>query len=153
MAVTSGIMPMTAAIAPRFSKRHPRAAAIFDNLHMTHDIISDILTAESILRERKRAVMYAQLDELRDMTRNVMSREEWRRMGEMMGGVAVMGGPPTGLLRGSATPKAPGAGAEQHPDSAAAGRGHEMPHMHHMPMDGRSRIGSRLPTRAAEHQH
>ena len=29
-------MPMTAAIAPRFSTAHPRAAVIFDNLHMMH---------------------------------------------------------------------------------------------------------------------
>jgi hypothetical protein len=36
-------MPMTAAIAPEFSRRHPRAAVIFDNLHMKHDIISDVL--------------------------------------------------------------------------------------------------------------
>ncbi len=103
-------MPMAAAIAPKFSERHPRAAAIFDNLHMMHDIISDVLAADTIPHDRKREVIYAQLDELQDSTSNVMSWEEWRRMGEMMGGVAVMGGPATGLIEGRPTPAPPSAG-------------------------------------------
>ncbi len=101
------IMPMTPAIAPRFSARHPRAAAIFDNLHMMHDIISDILTADTVPHARKREVIYRQLAELRDSTRNVMSLDEWRGMAEMMGGVAVMGGPATGLVANPPTPAAP----------------------------------------------
>ena len=106
-------MPMTPTIAPRFSERHPRAAAIFDNLHMMHDIISDVLAADTVPRARKRAVIYAQLDELQDSTRNVMSWEEWRTMGEMMGGVAVMGGPATGLIAAPPTTPAP-AGGHRH---------------------------------------
>lgn len=98
------VMPMTSAIAPRFSAAHPRAAAIFDNLHMMHDIISDVLTAGTIPRDRRREVIYAQLEELRDSTRNTMSWEEWRDMGEAMGGAAVMGGPATGLLESAPTP-------------------------------------------------
>ena len=47
---TPRVMPMTAAVAPNFSRRHPRAAVIFDNLHMMHDIISDILIADSVSR-------------------------------------------------------------------------------------------------------
>ena len=103
-------MPMTSAIAPKFSERHRRAAAIFDNLHMMHDIISDVLTADTIPHYRKREVIYAQLDELRDSTRNVMTWGEWRNMGEMMGGVAVMGGPATGLIEGRPTPATPTGG-------------------------------------------
>jgi hypothetical protein len=147
------MMPMTATVAPRFSERHPRAAAIFDNLHMTHDIISDILTSDSIPREKKREVIYAQLDELRDTTRNVMSWEEWRGMGEMMGGVEVMGGPATGLLPESGSPRAGGMGEKQHADSAAAGRGHDMPHMHDMPMDGKKPDRSAPPDSSGGHQH
>jgi len=113
-----GFMPMTAAIAPKFSERHPRAAAIFDNLHMMHDIISDVLAADTIPRGRKREVIYRQLDELRDSTRNTMTWEEGRAMGEMMGGVAVMGGPVTGLIENRPTPSPP-----------AGGTGHE----HHAP--------------------
>ena len=100
-------MPMASAIAPRFSARHPRAAAIFDNLHMMHDIISDILTADTIPHDRKRQVIYAQLDELRDSTRNTMSWDEWRNMAEMMGGVAVMGGAATGLIMTTPAPEPP----------------------------------------------
>ncbi|MGH7526198.1 MAG: hypothetical protein ACREMX_05795 [Gemmatimonadales bacterium] len=108
------IMPMTPAIAPRFSERHPRAAAIFDNLHMMHDIISDILSADTVPHSRKREAIYRQLDELRDSTRNVMSLDEWRGMAEMMGGVAAMGGPATGLLANPPTPAAPGMNHMEH---------------------------------------
>jgi hypothetical protein len=93
------MMPMTATVAPEFSRRHPRAAAIFDNLHMMHDIISDVLVSSSIPAGRKRDVIYRQLKELRDPTRNTMSLEEWRSMGDHMGGIEAMGGPATGLLQ------------------------------------------------------
>ena len=93
-------MPMTPAIAPKFSAAHPRAAIIFDNLHMMHDIISDILAADTIPRDRKGAMIDAQLDRLQDPTRDVMTLDEWRGMADMMGGVANMGGPATGLLKG-----------------------------------------------------
>lgn len=92
------VMPMTSAVAPRFSAAHPRAAVIFDNLHMTHDIISDILAADTVPAGRKREVIYAALDQMQDSTRDVMTMDEWRNMGEMMGGIAIMGGPATGLL-------------------------------------------------------
>jgi len=92
-------MPMTSAIAPRFSAAHPRAAVIFDNLHMMHDIISDILTTPAIPTDEKGRVINEQLHKLQDSTRDVMSMEEWRMMAGHMGGVEVMGGPATGLLR------------------------------------------------------
>ena len=96
------MMPMTSAIAPNFSAQHPRAAVIFDNLHMMHDIISDILITDTIPRAQKRAVIYSQLAEFRDGTQNVISMDEWRSMAEMMGGVGAMGGPATGLLPAAA---------------------------------------------------
>lgn len=92
------VMPMTSAVAPQFSAAHPRAAVIFDNLHMTHDIISDILAADTVPAGRKRMVIYAALDQMQDSTRDVMTMDEWRNMGELMGGLGVMGGPATGLL-------------------------------------------------------
>jgi hypothetical protein len=91
-------MPMTSAIAPRFSAAHPRAAVIFDNLHMMHDIISDILTTDSIPDRSKGRVINQQLDKLQDSSQDVMSMDEWRMMADHMGGVNVMGGPATGLL-------------------------------------------------------
>jgi hypothetical protein len=92
-------MPMTSAIAPKFSAAHPRAAIIFDNLHMMHDIISDILTADTIPHDRKGVMIDQQLDKLQDPSRDVMSLEEWRMMADHMGGIGAMGGPATGLLR------------------------------------------------------
>jgi hypothetical protein len=95
------VMPMTATVAPEFTERHPRAAAIFDNLHMMHDIISDILAADTVPRAKKRDVIYEALAEFRDSTRNVMTRDEWLMMGHHMGGIEAMGGRATGLLPGS----------------------------------------------------
>jgi hypothetical protein len=86
------LMPMTAAVAPRFTARHPRAAVIFDNLHMMHDIISDILSSERVPRNIKEKTIEAALTEFRDGSRSVMLTEEWLGMAEMMGGVARMGG-------------------------------------------------------------
>ena len=73
-----GIMPMTPMVAPTFTARHPRAAAVFDNLHTLHDIISDILVSDVVAPEKKRAAIEAALAEFRDATRNVMPDEEWR---------------------------------------------------------------------------
>ena len=83
---------MTSAVAPRFSARHPRAAVIFDNLHMMHDIISDILLSEKVPRADKQRVIEAALAEFRDGSKQTMSMEEWRDMAAMMGGVERMGG-------------------------------------------------------------
>src|SRR6266545_732705 len=97
------VMPMTATVAPEFTRRHPRAAAIFDNLHMMHDIISDVLAADTVPREKKREVIYTALAEFRDTTRNVMTHDDWLMMGHHMGGIEAMGGPATGLLATSAS--------------------------------------------------
>lgn len=86
------VMPMTSAVAPTFSAAHPRAAIIFDNLHMMHDIISDILANPAVARADKPAVIRAQLAEFRDGTRNLMGMEHWLMMADMMGGVELMGG-------------------------------------------------------------
>ena len=83
---------MTPSVAPSFSVRHPRAAVIFDNLHIMHDIISDILVSPKVPRAEKGKAIERALDEFRDGRRNVMSLEDWRMMGEMMGGVKRMGG-------------------------------------------------------------
>ena len=103
------VMPMTAAVAPEFSRRHARAAVAFDNLHMMHDIISDILASTRVPRAQKREEIYRQLAEFGRSDRNIMALDEWRDMGEMMGGVGLMGGPALGIL-----PDPPTAGASGH---------------------------------------
>jgi hypothetical protein len=135
------MMPMTSAIAPKFSAAHPRAAVIFDNLHMMHDIISDILVADTIPHEKKGQIIGQQLDKLQDPTRDVMSLDEWRMMADQMGGVEVMGGRATGLVQLVQAPAGPmpkagemhGAMPGMAPDSA--GMAHDMGQMDH-PMEG-----------------
>lgn len=132
------IMPMTSAIAPRFSAAHPRAAIIFDNLHMTHDIISDILASDTVPANRKRATIYAALDEMQNSTRNRMPIEEWRNMGELMGGIALMGGPATSLLPALSPAERP----ERARDQGGMHHHHEEPTL--TPADS---------TKPPEHQH
>ena len=56
-------MPLTAEYSPSFAARYPQIAAIFDNLHMLHDNISDILSSGLLpTREGKRAEIYRILD-------------------------------------------------------------------------------------------
>jgi len=86
------VMPMTSAVAPTFSAAHPRAAIIFDNLHMMHDIISDILANPIVARADKPDLIRAQLAEFRNPETNLMGIDHWWMMAAMMGGVERMGG-------------------------------------------------------------
>lgn len=87
------MMPMSPAIATRFSTRYPEAAIIFDNLHSLHDVVSDILTNPSVPRAQKRSAILAAGARYRDNTSFVTSADEWRSMAIEMG-VANMGGLP-----------------------------------------------------------
>lgn len=52
-------MPLTAELSPTFAARYPEIANIFDNLHMLHDNISDILASELLPTwEAKRVEIY-----------------------------------------------------------------------------------------------
>ena len=46
-------MPMTAELSPRFAKRFPEIANAFDNLHMLHDNVNDILAQPSLTEKQK----------------------------------------------------------------------------------------------------
>ena len=46
-------MPMTAEMSPRFAKRFPYIANAFDNLHMLHDNVNDILTSGDLTEAQK----------------------------------------------------------------------------------------------------
>ena len=76
---------------------------------MMHDIISDILVSDSVPHGWKRDVIYAQLREMADSTSQVISWDDWRAMGDMMGGAEAMGGPAVGIV-----PKAPGVAPGDH---------------------------------------
>jgi hypothetical protein len=91
------IMPMTAGVAPEFSKRYPEAAIIFDNLHSMHDVVSDILANDNVPRSRKRAELMRAARLFRDDTSFVMTEPAWRTMAQHMG-VENMGGPAQNFL-------------------------------------------------------
>jgi hypothetical protein len=97
------VMPMTAAIAPTFAARYPEAAIIFDNLHGMHDVISDILASPRVPREKKREEILRAAARYRDDTSFLMTVQEWRDMGTMMG-IQNMGGPAVGFLPGFPEP-------------------------------------------------
>jgi len=88
------MMPMTPAVAPRFTARYPEAAIIFDNLHAMHDVVSDILASPAIPRSAKRAVILTAAARYRDDSSFVTTASDWREMAtsmgaEHMGGLAV----------------------------------------------------------------
>jgi hypothetical protein len=119
------MMPMTSAVAPEFTRRHPDAAAVFDNLHAMHDIISDILVSPVVPREEKRMAILEALARYRDGERDVMTPDEWRAHGAHL---AMMGGPATDILRpaptGAAGPAVEnGAEAVEHTPAGEPGRG------------------------------
>jgi hypothetical protein len=57
-------MPMFHEVAPTFSQRFPEAANIFDNLHMLHDNIDDVLSSSDLFPtlEAKRKQIYQLLE-------------------------------------------------------------------------------------------
>jgi hypothetical protein len=118
-------MPMTAAIAPVFTERYPRFAAVFDNLHMMHDVISDILVSDQVADKRRE--IYRQADLFRDAEAMAVSRQEWIAMA-LAHGLDAQGGPAIGIL-----PPAPTLHAEPHehahehaPDADADAGRHRM---------------------------
>jgi hypothetical protein len=132
------VMPMTPAIAPLFTQRYPDAAAIFDNLHSMHDVISDVLANDSLPRNRKRAEILLAARRYRDDTTQVTSREEWLGMATSMG-LENQGGPVIGVLAEPPTPTVE-LGAVMRHDTAAAG-GHAG---HRMPTDSVERVADTL---------
>ncbi len=80
-------MPMSPAIAPTFTRHYPEFAAIFDNLHSLHDVVSDVLASPTVKESDKRAAILLAISRYRDSTSFVTSREEWLSMSGDMGGV------------------------------------------------------------------
>jgi hypothetical protein len=141
------LMPMTAAIAPTFAERYPEISIVFDNLHMMHDVVSDILGSDQVPRNRKRAEILRAMDMFRDDTSYVTTVEEWRQMAVGMG-VHNQGGPAVGFLPELPTPTVPrgmsmagmdhahmdhGAHADHAEHAAPARPGHDTHAGHPMP--------------------
>jgi hypothetical protein len=102
-------MPMAAAVAPKFTARYPEAAAIFDNLHSLHDVVSDILASPTVPADRKREVLLQAAAEYRDPKVDATSVEEWREMAIAMG-VDGMGGPAVSTAAAVCHPSADASG-------------------------------------------
>lgn len=113
------VMPMTPAVAPRFTERYPEAAIIFDNLHSMHDVVSDILANPSVPRNRKRAEILLAARRYRDDTSFVMTADAWRAMAEHMG-IENMGGPAVGFLPALPRPTVTYGAAMTHDDRTGA---------------------------------
>ena len=99
------VMPMSPAIAPRFSDRYPEAAVIFDNLHSLHDVVSDILANPAVPRSAKRKTILEAAARYRDDHTSITSVKDWRDMADEMG-VEKMGGVPSfgpGKAKGDST--------------------------------------------------
>lgn len=47
------VMPMMAQTSPAFAARFPELANLFDNLHMLHDVINDILVSEGLAAKQR----------------------------------------------------------------------------------------------------
>jgi hypothetical protein len=107
------VMPMTPAIAPRFTARYQEAAIIFDNLHALHDVISDVLASPQVPRDRKRAEILLAARRYRDDTSFVMTDRAWRDMAVEMG-IENQGGLVTGVLTSLPAPTLPVGAAMAH---------------------------------------
>ncbi len=112
-------MPMTAAVAPKFSERYPEAAIIFDNLHSMHDVISDILANPAVPRDRKRAEILLAAQRFRDDTSYIMTVPAWRNMAFHMG-IENMGGPALVTLGARPVPSLTRGAVMQHDDATGA---------------------------------
>jgi hypothetical protein len=88
---TPAEMPMSAAVAPEFSRRYPEAAIVFDNLHALHDVAADVLAAPSLGTGERRRLLLRALDAYQDDVTETTTVDEWRTMSADMD-VARMGG-------------------------------------------------------------
>jgi hypothetical protein len=93
-------MPMSAAIAPRFTSLYPEASIIFDNLHALHDVVSDVLASPLVPEGRKRQEVDVALTRYRDSTSFTTTTLEWLEMARGMGLEAMGGGLPEGEVYG-----------------------------------------------------
>jgi hypothetical protein len=87
-------MPTAPAIAPSLAQRHPRAAAIVDNVHVLHHVIADILTDTHA--DAGPAVQDA-IETFVNPQHLVVSRDEWVLM-SLRRGIWWQGGPAIGKM-------------------------------------------------------
>lgn len=87
-------MPTAPAIAPELVRRHPEIAAVFDNLHMLHDVIADILADFHADREYDMEVALADFTNPEHLA---VSEIDWI-VDSLRHGIYDQGGPALGQL-------------------------------------------------------
>lgn len=87
--------PMAPAIAPRFVMRHGRAAAVLDNMHMMHGVVSDILASEA--RADEPAAIAEAVEQFTDPRHLALPELEWIRT-SLRHGIFAQGGPAIGRM-------------------------------------------------------
>ncbi len=92
-------MPMAPAIAPDFVRLHPRAAAIFDNLNMMHNVIADILVFDERTTDKRAPIDHA-VDQFTDPRRFEIPEMAWIEM-SLRHGIWAQGSPAIGRMQGS----------------------------------------------------
>ena len=87
-------MPTAPAIAPSLAQRHPRAAVIFDNIHVLHHVVADILAGAH--GDAAPAVENA-IDTFLRPQHPIVSRDEWV-LTSLRRGIWWQGGPAIGKM-------------------------------------------------------
>jgi hypothetical protein len=144
------LMPMTAAISPVFAERYPEISIIFDNLHMMHDVVSDILASSEVPRNRKNAEIMRAVELFRDNTSYVTTVDEWRQMAVGMG-VHNQGGPAVGYMAELPTPTVARGMSMAGMDHSAMQHAAGDPHAGHAAADPHAGHAAAQPQPAAEH--
>ncbi|WP_199330658.1 hypothetical protein [Microcoleus sp. FACHB-68] len=112
-------MPMFAELSPDFAARFPHISNTFDNLHMLHDMVNDILASDWMTEEQKkvqikRAIWMVSAEAHKDMKPGDFNANEPLHDHRFMPGMPGMGMMPAGLMNhGMPTNQPPGI-TEQH---------------------------------------
>jgi hypothetical protein len=88
-------MPTPPAISPELTRRHLRAAVIFDNLHILHRVVADILVDTDV--GDKRAAIDEAIARFTDPQQYAVSEFDWLAM-SLRSGIFEQGGPAIGRL-------------------------------------------------------
>lgn len=90
--------PTPAAISPELARRFPRAAVIFDNLHLLHDVVADLLVHDGVTDER--LAIEEAIAHFADPEYLAVQNYDWMVM-SLRHGIYNQGGPAIGTLERS----------------------------------------------------
>lgn len=96
-------MPMFAEVSPKFAMKYPHLSNTFDNLHMLHDMVNDILASDWITEDQKseqikRAIWMVSADAHKSMKPGDFNPSDPLHDHRFMPGMPGMGIMPEGLM-------------------------------------------------------